>query len=65
MQEGSGTDINAGVSTPTNDLVLSNALAWDSFVTTQIKKIVGVAYADVKKVVGVAIASVKKVGGVQ
>jgi hypothetical protein len=65
MQEGSGTDINAGVSTPTNDLVLSNTSAWDSFVTTQLKKIAGVAYADVKKVVGVAIASVKKVGGVQ
>jgi hypothetical protein len=34
-------------------------------VTTNLKKIAGVAYANVKKVAGVVIASVKKVSGVQ
>jgi hypothetical protein len=65
-QEGSGTDVNATNTTPTNDLTLFYATGvWQSYTATQLKKIAGVAYADVKKVVGVAIASVKKVGGVQ
>jgi hypothetical protein len=61
-QEGTGTTITAGVTAPTNNLTLTNALAWAS--TTTIKKFGGVAQASIKKVGSVAVAAIKKLGGV-
>jgi hypothetical protein len=53
--------ISKGIARNTGDFTIPTA-EYDS-ITTSIKKIAGVAYADIKKVGGVAIASVKKIAG--